>query len=159
MRTKRWLLLPLAAAGIAGLTGCGGHSSANATPELSAVPMAGGTHVVAHTRRCDRGANAYCAVQLVLVGEHDRSSVQLLDREANHLKSLGWTVSNGDTGVESASESPGHKLRLTYATAADDLEGVDLGWIRRSPRITLALSRVMFNRDSALSLMLETGSS
>jgi hypothetical protein len=126
---------------------------------LSGVPLADGTRVVAQTRRCDRGANPFCAVQLVVVGARDHSSVRLLNREAEHLKSLGWTVSNGDTGVESASESPGHKLRLTYATAADDLEGVDLGWIRRSPEITMALSRVMFNRNAALSLMLEAGSS
>jgi hypothetical protein len=153
---KRWLLvLPLVATGLAAC----GHSSPSSTPVLSAVPLAPGTRVVAHTRRCDRGANAFCAVQLVLVGSHDRSSVHLLNREARHLTSLGWTVSNGDTGVESASESPTHKLRLTYATAADDLEGVDLGWIRRAPKITLALSQVMFNRHSALSMMLETGSS
>jgi hypothetical protein len=152
---KRWLLLALVAVGLAGC----GQTSPSSTPELSAVPLAGGTHVVAHSRRCDRGTNPYCAVQLVLVGDHDQSSVGLLDREADHLKSLGWTVSNGDTGVESASESPGHKLRLTYATASDDLEGVDLGWIHRSPTVAMALSRVMFDRDSALSLMLETGSS
>jgi hypothetical protein len=158
MSTKRWLVVPAAAGLALALAACGQTTSRSA-PELSAVPLAGGTRVVAQTRRCDRGANPYCAVQLVLVGENDQSSVNLLDREAEHLKSQGWTVSNGDTGVESASESPGHKLRLTYATAADDLEGVDLGWIRRSPKITMALSRVMFNRDSALSLMLETGSS
>jgi hypothetical protein len=153
---KRWLLvLPLAAVG---LSACG-HSSPARTPVLSAVPLADGTRVMSHTRRCDRGANAFCAVQLVVVGEHDRSSDHLLDREATYLKSLGWTVSNGDTGVESASESPGHKLRLTYATVADDLEGVDLGWIKRSPRITMALSRVMFKRAPALSMMLESGSS
>jgi hypothetical protein len=153
---KRWLaLLPLVAAGLAAC----GQSSPSSTPVLSAVPVAPGTRVVADTRRCDRGANPYCAVQLVLVGDHDRSSVHLLNREASHLKSLGWTVSNGDTGLESASDSPGHKLRLTYATAADDLEGLDLGWIRRSPKITMTLSRVMFDRRSALSLMLETGSS
>jgi hypothetical protein len=154
---KKWWLLFLPAAAI-GLTACG-QSSSSSTPALSAVPLADGTRVVAQTRRCDRGANPFCAVQLVVVGTHDRSSVRMLDREAKHLKSLGWTVRNGDTGVESASESPGHKLRLTYATAADDLEGVDLGWIRRSPAITMALSRVMFNRNPALSLMLESGSS
>jgi hypothetical protein len=153
---KRWLsFVPVLAAGLAAC----GQSSSSSTPVLSAVPLADGTEVVSHTRRCDRGANAYCAVQLVVVGAHDRSSVHLLNREAGHLKSLGWTVSNGDTGVESASESPGHELRLTYATAAEDLQGVDLGWIRRSPKITRALSRVMFSRDSALSMMLETGSS
>jgi hypothetical protein len=153
---KRWLpLLPVVAMG---LSACG-HSSPASTPVLSAVPLVDGARVVANSHRCDRGVNAYCAVQVVVVGNRDRSSVHLLEREADYLKSQGWTVSNGDTGVEAASESPGHKLRLTYAIAADDLKGVDLGWIHRAPKIGLALSRTMFDRRSALSLMLESGSS
>ncbi len=123
------------------------------------MPLTPGSQVVAHVRRCDRGANPYCAMQLVVVGKRTTSSLALLDRERRHLQSIGWTVIDADTGDEPAANSPGHKLRLTYATAALDLQGVDLGWIRRSPGIGLALSRTMFARDSALSLMLETGSS
>lgn len=115
--------------------------------------------MVAHNRRCDRGANPYCAVQLVVVGGRYSTSSRLMSGERKRLASLGWTQTNGDTGLEQGADSPGHKLRLTYAIASDDLKGIDLGWIRRSPRIALALSRVMFDRNPAMSLMLETGSS
>ena len=47
---------------------------------------------------------------------------------------LGWTGANADTGQQRAADSPGHKLRLTYAPAAGDLQGIDLGWIKRSRR-------------------------
>jgi hypothetical protein len=153
---RTWWLALLAAA--MGLAGCGQSSGAN-TPVLSAVPLVGGTRVVAHTRRCDRGANPYCALQLVVLGARYRSSTALMIKESRHLKAAGWTETSGDTGVEQAADSPTHTLRLTYATAADDLRGADLNWIKRSPQIRLALSRVMFDRGSALSLMLETGSS
>ena len=53
---------------------------------------------------------------------------------------------------------PGHKLRLTYAIASLDLKDIDLGWIKRSPKIGLALSRAMFDRASSISLMLQSGS-
>jgi hypothetical protein len=98
-------------------------------------------------------------VQLVVVGGRYSTSSELMSGERRHLASLGWTQTNGDTGLEQGADSPGHKLRLTYAIASDDLKGVDLGWIRRSPRIALALSRVMFDRTPAMSLMLETGPS
>jgi hypothetical protein len=140
------------------LAGCG-QAASSRSPTLDAVPLANGTRVIAHVRRCDRGANPYCAVQLVVVGDHYGSSMALMSGESRHLKSLGWGQSSGDTGVEQAAESPGHRLRLTYATAALDLQGVDLGWIRRSPLIANTLSRVMFDRLPAVSLMLETGSS
>ena len=48
---------------------------------------------------------------------------------------------------------------MTYATAYGDLKGIDLGWIKRSRTITLALSRALFDRASAMSVMLEVGSS
>jgi hypothetical protein len=151
-----WLAL-LGGAALA-LAGCGQLSSRSA-PQVSSIPLARGAKVVARNRRCDRGANPYCAVQLVVVGGRYHTSMRLLTEEQNHLASLGWTQTDGDAGDESAADSPGHKLRLTYATASDDLKGVDLGWIKRSRRITMALSQVMFARAPALSLMLETGSS
>jgi len=151
-----WLSAILAAA--LALGGCGQDASSH-SPTLAGVPLAKGTRVLAHVRRCDRGANPYCAVQLVVVGDRYPSSMSLMSGESRHLKSLGWAQSSGDTGDEQAAESPGHQLRLTYATAAEDLQGVDLGWIQRSPLIAHTLSRVMFDRVSALSLMLETGSS
>jgi hypothetical protein len=154
-KTRRLALLGAAALALAG---CGQSSSAS-PPQLSSIPLARGAKVVAQNRRCDRGANSYCAVQLVIVGGRYRTSTRLLTEEQNHLASQGWTQTDGDAGDEAAADSPGHKLRLTYATASDDLKGVDLGWIKRSPRITMALSRVMFDRAPALSLMLENGSS
>ncbi len=153
-----WCTAALALAALAlALAGCG-RSSSSSSPGLTAVPLAGGTQVVAHVRRCDRGANPYCAVQLVLVGPAYRSSAALLSGERRRLLSLGWGPGNGDTGDERAADSPGHTLRLTYATAALDLKDIDLGWIRRSRLIATALSQELFTRTPALSLMLETGS-
>src|SRR5262249_5973657 len=128
------------------------------SPTLAGIPLVPGTHVVFHVRRCDRGANPYCAVQVVAVNPHSQSSAALLASERQHLKALGWTLTEADTGDETAAESPGHKLRLIYTTAALDLKDADLGWIHRAPRISLALSGVMFDREPAISLMLQTGS-
>ncbi len=139
------------------VAGCGGGSSAN-SPGLAGVPLTPGTQVVSHVRRCDRGANPYCAVQLVAVNAHAGSSTALLAGERQHLKALGWTLTEADTGDETAADSPGHKLRLIYSTAALDLKDADLGWIQRAPVISRALSKVMFDRQPAISLMLQTGS-
>jgi hypothetical protein len=139
------------------LGGCG-TANPGRIPSLGAVPLTGGTRIVAHQTRCDRGANAYCAIQLVVVGRRYSSSGALMSRERRYLKSLGWGISFAQTGPERAAESPGHRLRLVLATAAYDLQAVDLGWIQRAPGISRALSQTMFNRQSALSLMLESGS-
>lgn len=64
---------------------------------------------------------------------------------------------DGDTGEERAAESPTHSLRVTYATPFGDLKGIDLGWIKRSQPIAVALSQAMFHRSSAMSMMLEIG--
>ena len=140
------------------LAGCGGSGTSRG-PSLARVPLIAGTRVVAHVRRCDPGASPYCAIQLVAVGPRYASSQALLIGERKYLQSIGWASSNANIGLEHAASSPGQKLRLTYATAALDLQAVDLGWIRRSPVIGLALSRTMFARQPAISLMLETGSS
>jgi hypothetical protein len=153
----KFAIATLAAAALA--TAACGQSGTSRAPVLSGVPLTGGTRVVAHVRRCDRGANPYCSVQLVVVGGHFRSSSELLAGEHSHLAQLGWTSGIGDTGLEMSADSPGHKLRLTYAMASNDLQGLDLGWIQRSPKITRALSNEMFDRAPTLSLMLETGSS
>jgi hypothetical protein len=147
----------LAAAALA--TAACGQSGASRAPALSGVPLTGGTRVVANVRSCDRGANPYCAVQLVVVGGRYGSSMALLAREQGRLRQLGWTSGAGDTGVEQSADSPGHKLRLTYATASNDLMAIDLGWIQRRRPIALALSAELFDRAPAISLMLETGSS
>jgi hypothetical protein len=74
------------------------------------------------------------------------------------LRNSGWTLAGGDTGTETAANSPGHKLRLTYSSAADDLQQIDLGVINRAWPITSALSSSMFDRAAAMSMMLEVGS-
>jgi hypothetical protein len=140
------------------LAGCG-VSASGRSPTLAGVPLTGGTRIIAHQTRCDQGANPYCAIQLVVVGRRYSSSQALLNSERTHLKRLGWGLVNADTADEHAAESPGHKLRLVFATAALDLKDVDLGWIHRSRTIALVLAQTMFDRVASLSLMLETGSS
>lgn len=142
---------------IATLAGCG-SSSPRHTPELAKLPLVGGARIVAEARRCDPGANAFCAWELVITDPRFRSSDALLLSEHNRLIGLGWSGANADTGDQHAADSPGHELRLTYATAYGDLKGIDLGWIERSRNVTLALSRALFTRDSTLSMLLEQGS-
>ncbi len=151
------LVAAVAALGFA-VAGCG-QASANRTPDLAGVPLTAGAQVLASVRRCDRGSNAYCSVQLVIADPQFGNSAELLRSERDHLKALGWTTANADNGDEHAADSPRHGLHLLYATAALDLKGLDLGWIQRAPAITRTLAHTMFDRASALSLMLETGSS
>jgi hypothetical protein len=139
------------------VAGCG--SSGAHVPEVAKLPLVPGTRIVAQARQCDRGANPYCAVEIVLVGRSYKTSQDLLAVERERLVSLGWTREGADTGNEHAADSPGHKLRVTYATALGDLTGIDLGWIKRPRRITLALSRAVFQRTAALSMMLELSTS
>jgi hypothetical protein len=149
----------LAAVGLAvALAGCGGASKTH-EPTLSQLPLVDGASVVAQVRQCDRGANAYCAIEMVVTDPRYKTSTDLVDQEHEKLRSHGWTGGTGDTADQKAADSPGHKLRVTYATASGDLRGVDLGSIQRSRRITLALSRAMFNQAPAMSVMLEVGAS
>jgi hypothetical protein len=158
MTARRLWLLPLLIAMTAMLAGCG-QGGANQAPALSKLPLVGGAQIVSRARECDPGANAFCALEFVLVDPHSPTSTALLASEQRSLRLRGWTSANGDFGQESAANSPGHKLRLTYGTAASELEGIDLGWIQRSDTIARSLSDAMFDRASALSVMLETGSS
>ena len=93
----------------------------------------------------------------MIVDRRFGSSGALVASEQRHLRKLGWTMRAGDDGVEQAAESPGHKLRVTYAAAANDLIGIDEQWIKRPRTIALTLSRVMFNHTPAMSIMLEAG--
>ncbi len=154
------VLIGSAAALAAGLSvgGCGSSVHSH-MPSLAAVPLPGGTRIVAHQTRCDRGVNAYCAIQLVAVGPGYSSSGALMAAERQHLKTLGWNLTYADTGHERAAESPGHRLRLTFAPASYDLQAIDLKFIQRARTIARTLAETMFDRQSALSLMLESGSS
>jgi hypothetical protein len=141
------------------VSGCGGTTSSKRNPKLDQVPLVAGARVVARAVQCDRGASPFCSVQLVAVDPRYRTSEQLADAEHDLVKRAGWTESNADTGDERAAESPGHKLRVTFATAYGDLKGIDVGWVRRSRKIALALSKAMFDRVAAISVELDHGSS
>ena len=153
--TSRLLVAPIATA----LTLCAcGHAGAGRPPALSNVPLVDGARIVSSAQQCDRGSNPYCALELVVVDPGFRSSGDLLISEHLRLRAAGWTSTGGDTGQELAANSPAAPLRLTYSTALGDLRGADLGWIQRSRKTVLALSRILFDRAPAISLMLESSS-
>jgi hypothetical protein len=87
-----------------------------------------------------------------------RSPRRLVFDERDYLYHHGWRAASPNTGVELAAESPGHKLRVTYATALQDLKGVDLGWIARPKSIEHALDRAVFDHVPTMSVRLEVGS-
>jgi hypothetical protein len=147
-------LSPLAV-GLVAAAACG--SGTTRAPDVGKLPLVPGAQVVTTARQCDKGANAFCAIELVVVDKQYRDSLALLLGERDVLKSSGWTGASPDTGEQAADDSPGHKLRVTYATAAGDLKGIDLGWIKRSRSVTLALSHMIFAQAPALSMMLELG--
>ena len=122
------------------------------------MPLVHGAHITTQVRKCDQGSNAYCSIELVVRDPGYRSSDNLAHDESHVLRNAGWTLAGGDTGTETAANSPGHKLRLTYSTAADDLQSIDLGVINRAWPVTYALSSSMFDRAAAMSMMLEVGS-
>lgn len=150
-------LLSLAAVS-AGLAGCG-QDGARAPLDASGLPLIAGAQVVAQARQCDRGANAFCALELVAVNPRYHSSGDFLVAERRHLRALGWSLVGGQVSGERAAESPGHKLRVTYSTASSDLQQAELGLIQRAQTIELALSHALFNGTPAMSLMLEDGPS
>ncbi len=148
--------LSLAAAMVGALAGCGG--AATATPRTSGLPLPSGVRVIAQHRSCNSGANSYCGIEMVLLGTGYSSSHQLVLAERDLLRSHGWVGASPDIGAEVANESPGNKLRATYATALEDLKGIDLGWIERAWPIVSALDQSLFNGSPAMSMLLEIGS-
>jgi hypothetical protein len=137
--------------------GCGAAGPTH-SPDLSRLPLTPGARVVAQVRSCDHGANAFCALELVVVDSRYATSADVVAAEHAQLRRHGWTGANAETGDEHAADSPGHKLRVTYATAFLDLVGIARGFIRRPHPISLALSRALSARASAMSVMLELGS-
>jgi hypothetical protein len=139
----------------AALAGCG--SGTATAPSLAQLPLVKGASIVANVRQCDRGANAYCAIELVIVDNRYRSSTDLVLYEKQTLRRMGWTRTGPDTMYEKAADSPNHGLRVTYATPVGELTGIVLGWIQRPRPITLALSQTVFDRVPAMAVLLETG--
>jgi len=123
------------------------------------VPLVPGSQIVQQFRRCDRGANAFCSIDLVVTNRRYVSSDVLARDESHLLRKQGWSLADGDTGLQSGANSPGHKLRLTYATASGDLQQIVLGTINRPWPIIYALSTSMFDRAAAMSMRLEVGAS
>jgi len=140
------------------IAGCGGGSDARAVG-LREIPLPPGARITAEARSCDRGANPYCSIQLVVVDPRYSSSSALEGAEHRLLASLRWGFNFGQTGHEEAAQPPGNELRLTFAPAYEDLLAIDFGWIRRTARISHALSAAIFDRASAISILLERGPS
>jgi hypothetical protein len=157
MSARRVVAVALTA-GAGALAGCGGDGG-HRSPEVGKLPLAPGSVVVAQVRKCDRGQNAYCAVEMVVVNRRYPDSWALVDGERRSLTQRGWTQTHADTGDEHAAQSPGHKLRVTYATAIGDLKDVELGWVTRARSISVALSKTIFDQAAAMSVMLELGPS
>jgi hypothetical protein len=143
---------------ILALAGCGSVHGASA-PKLSQVPMVPGAKVIAQATQCDKGDNAFCTLEFVVVDQHYKTSIDLVNAEHDVVHRAGWPGVGADTGDERAAESPGNKLRVTYGTASGDLQGIDLGWIHRSAKIARALSRTLFDHTTAMSVELDRGSS
>jgi hypothetical protein len=138
------------------LAGCGqGNTPASAS--LADVPLAPGTKIVWHQRRCDAGVSSYCSVQFVLTGPRYPSSAALRDAQLTVLKRAGWGLAHGQTDAERATQSPHGNLRVTYATAFNDLLSIDQGTIERAPGVSRSLARQLFSRTPALSGVLQTG--
>ena len=147
--------LGVAAAALA-LAGCG---TGRRVPDLGGLPLAAGSRVVVQAKLCNPGANAYCADELVVTNPTFRTSMDFLNMERAILHKLGWTGQYAPNGNEHSDDSPGHELRVIFATAQGDLIGIDFGWIKRSRSVALALSHAIFARQPTLSMLLLNGSS
>lgn len=153
-------LVPVAAVAVLALAlaGCGGAENKRDLG-IKNVPLPTGARIATSVRVCDRGASKFCAEQMVVVGDRYPSSADLLNSLNARLHKLGWTVSRGDTGKQLAAQSPGNELRLYFDSAYNDLLAIDTSQIKRSAPIGRALSAAIFDRQSAVSLMLIRGSS
>jgi hypothetical protein len=140
------------------LAGCGA-SQTKRVPKAADIPLVPGAEIAVQARACDQGSHPYCAIDLVVVDHHYVSSDVLALDERHLLSKSGWSLASGETGLQVAANSPGHRYRLTYATAEGDLREIDLGTINRPWPITYALSSTMFDRAAAMSMMLELGAS
>jgi hypothetical protein len=138
------------------LAACGGVGGPGAlAPDR--LPLVAGARVLARVEQCDRGAHPFCAVDLVVVDRRLDSSGALVAREHEALRRAGWSDASGDFGQERASDSPGHRLHVVYATALTDLTGVDEDWIKRPRSLALALAGAVFARVPAMAVTLEAG--
>ena len=138
------------------LAGCG--SSDTSAPTLAKLPLAAGAKISVQVKVCDTGSRAFCAWELLVVAPKLRDSDELLRAEHRMLRSAGWSGAQGDVRDEHAADSPGHKLRVTYATPTPELIGTEVYGVHRSNALQHALSRTFFAGTPALSMLLERGS-
>lgn len=127
------------------------------TPSLKELPLVPGAQVVLTRHVCDQGANAYCALELVLTDGRFSNSQDMQRAERHLLKQRRWSEVNAPVGQELAADSPRGRLRVTYAAANLELQAADLGWIRRPRSIVLTLSRTLFNHTTAMAVVLQAG--
>jgi hypothetical protein len=153
----RRVVTGLAVVAATAAAGCG-SAGAGRSPQLSSLPLASGVQVMTNVRQCNHGSSAYCAIELVVLGPRYSSSRDLVLAERDRLRAAGWIGASPTTGDQLANESPKNKLRVTYATAFEDLKGADLGWITRSWPTISALDETLFSRRVAMSVLLEIGS-
>ena len=154
MRSPRVGALALAGALVL-LTGCGAGSQR--TPDLSALPLVPGASFRVKQRVCDSGSNSYCAWELVVAGAGYRDSNALFEAEHRLLLSRHWSGADGDIRSQHAADSPGHRLRVTYANPVDELTGTGIFGVRRTQAIQLALTNAVFGHTSEISMLLEVG--
>lgn len=147
---------PLAAAfaGALAVSACG---AGDRTPSLKQLPLVPGARVLLTRHVCDKGANAYCALELVLTDSRFSSSQDMQRAERLLLKRHGWAQVNAPVGQELAADSPRGRLRVTYAAANLELQAADLGWVRRPRSIVLTLSRALFSHTTAMAVVLQVG--
>ena len=140
------------------LGGCASGSPPG-RPAAHAVPLVARTAIVAQARVCDRGSHSYCAREFVLASPHHLLDAGVLKvAERTLLHNSGWRRTEGQTYDEFAADSPGDRLRITYATAEQDLLAIDERRIDRPPRIVRALAETLFAREPAISVIVQAGS-
>jgi hypothetical protein len=154
---RRLPLIPAIVCAALVATLLGGCARSDRSPSLSQLPLVSGTRVVAMQRVCDRGENAYCALELVVTARGYAGSRELRRAEHRLLERRRWTTVNAPIGQEVAADSRSDRLRVTFAAAAGELEAIDLGWIKRARKITLTLSREILGHAAALAVLLQLG--
>ncbi len=150
-----WRIGGLSAAACLALAGCA--SSGARVPPRSGLPLVPGTRVSVDVRVCDKGADAFCARELVVLGASYRSSNELLTGEHRLLLARGWKRMDATTGAEYGADSPGDRLRVSYATDWEELSAVDYGWIKRKRVVALALSAALISHTPTISALLQYG--
>lgn len=154
---RRPVIAGLALLAALGLSACGG--SGDHVPDLAGLPLVPGSRIVARVQKCDSGANAYCAIELAVYDKRYGNSDDLFGAEKKLLHAHHWTDANGLVGPESAADSPGHKLHLTYATANSELDAIDEHYVTRPWKLVSALSNALLgNSTPAMAMILELDS-